>query len=71
MKAGIYSIGLSTGAWIDLVAKGKALTSVAHGHGPICTGLRKMVDFRLAPGSYALQLAGMKADTTKVMIVRK
>ena len=71
VKAGIYSIGLSTGAWIDLVAKGKALTSVAHGHGPICTGLRKMVDFRLAPGSYTVQLAGMKADTTKVMIVRK
>lgn len=70
-KAGTYRIGLSNGAWIDVVAGGKALESVAHGHGPACTELRKIVDFQLKPGSYVLQLAGMPAPTTKVMIVAK
>lgn len=70
-KAGTYRIGLSNGAWIDVVAGGKALESVTHGHGPACTELRKIVDFNLAPGDYVLQLAGMPAPTTKVMIVAK
>ena len=68
---GTYQIGLSNGAWIDLVAKGKTVTSLDHRHGPLCTGLRKIVDFRLARGMYALQLAGMPAAETKVMVVRK
>lgn len=70
-KAGTYRIGLSNGAWIDVVAKGKALESVAHGHGPACTELRKIVDFKLTPGNYVLQFAGMPAPTTKVMIAAK
>lgn len=70
-KAGVYQIGLGSGAWIDVVSGGKALGSVAHGHGPICTGLRKIVDFELAPGRYALQLSGIKAATIRVMIVPK
>ncbi|MEG3087090.1 hypothetical protein [Sphingomonas sp. PB4P5] len=68
-RAGVYQLGLSNGAWIDVVRRGKALKSVAHGHGPLCTGLRKIVDFRLARGTYRLQLAAMPEATTKVMVV--
>ena len=69
--AGVYQIGLGNGAWIDVVQRGKALTSIAHGHGPVCTGLRKVVDFRLARGAYSLQLTAMPQPTTRVMVVRK
>lgn len=68
-EAGTYQIGLSNGAWIDVVRGGKALTSSKHGHGPLCTGLRKMVSFALTPGTYVLQLASMPAAETQVMIV--
>lgn len=68
-KAGIYQIGLSNGAWIDVVRGGKVLASSKHGHGPACTGLRKMVSFALTPGTYTLQLASMPAAEMRVMIV--
>lgn len=69
-EAGTYQIGLSNGAWIDVVRGGKALASSSHGHGPACTGLRKMVSFALTPGTYVLQLASMPAAETRVMVVR-
>jgi hypothetical protein len=68
-RAGAYRIGLSNGAWIDVVQNGKALRSAAHAHGPVCTGLRKLVEFRLPRGTYVLQLSAMRAAETKVMVV--
>ncbi|MGY4397014.1 hypothetical protein ACVWZA_002205 [Sphingomonas sp. UYAg733] len=64
-----YKVGLSSGARIDVVVRGRTLQSIAHGHGPICTGIRKIVDFKLAKGLYALQLAGISGESVKVMIV--
>jgi len=68
-SAGVYRVGLSDAAWVDVMADGKASKTAAHGHGPACTGLRKIVDFELSPGTYTLHLDGMKADTIKAMIV--
>ncbi|MFC3581362.1 hypothetical protein [Sphingomonas hylomeconis] len=70
-RAGVYQIGLSNGAWVDVVRGRRALAPIAHGHGPLCTGLRKIVDYRLVRGSYALQLAAMPEPTTRVMLVRR
>jgi hypothetical protein len=44
------------------------LTSIAHGHGPDCSGIRKMVDFRLEAGSYVLQIVGNGAPTVRVLV---
>ena len=67
-QAGTYRVALSSGAWIDLVKQGKAVASVAHGHGPECTGVRKMVDFALTPGRYTLQL-GANGDAQITVLV--
>ena len=67
--AGTYQIGLSNGTWIDVVRGGKSVASTAHGHGPLCTGLRKIVSFALTPCRYSLQLASMPAAETRVMVV--
>ena len=69
-RAGTYRVALGTGAWIDLVKRGKALTSVAHDHGPACSGVRKMVDFALKPGAYVLQIEGSKDATAPVLVTR-
>lgn len=66
---GTYRIALGSGAWIDLVAGGKAVVSTAHGHGPDCSGIRKMVDFPLTPGDYTLQIAANGADAITVLAV--
>lgn len=69
-RAGTYRVALGSAAWIDVVRAGKSLPSSAHGHGPACTGIRKIVDFRLTPGRYVLQLSGSAAATLPVLIAR-
>lgn len=67
---GTYRIALGSGAWIDLVAGDKAAVSTAHGHGPDCSGIRKMVDFPLEAGDYTLQIAANGADSITVLAVK-
>lgn len=69
-QAGIYRVALGSGAWIDLVREGKAVASTAHGHGPDCTGVRKIVDFPLLPGRYTLQLAASGTPQITVLVAR-
>lgn len=65
---GRYRVALGSAAWIDVVRNGRSLPSVAHGHGPACSGIRKMVDFDLQPGRYLLQIAGSEPLATGVMV---
>ena len=67
---GTYRVALGSGAWIDLVAGGEAVVSTAHGHGPDCSGIRKMVDFPLETGDYTLQIAANGADAITVLAVK-
>ncbi|MDR3513526.1 MAG: homogentisate 1,2-dioxygenase [Caulobacteraceae bacterium] len=69
--AGDYQVALSSGAWIDVVAKGQAVVSTAHGHGPACSTIRKMVDFSLQPGRYVLQISANADPDLGLMIVRR
>lgn len=70
LEAGVYRVALGSAAWIDLVRDRKALTSIAHGRGPECTGIRKMVDFQLTPGRYILQIAANGEPETGVLVAR-
>ncbi len=69
-RAGTYRVALGAGAWVDLLAGEKAIASIAHGHGPECTGIRKMVDFPLTPGRYTLQIAGNGTPSLPLMVAR-
>lgn len=60
-------IAVSGTAWIDVVSGTKALTSVDHGHGPDCSGIRKMVWFDLPAGRHIVQIAGAKGRSIRVM----
>lgn len=68
--AGRYRVALGAGAWVDVLHGGKAAPSVAHGHGPACSTMRKMVDFDLRPGRYLLQVAGSGTPTVPLMVAR-
>ena len=69
-EAGTYRVALGTAAWIDLTRSDQAEPSIAHSHGPPCTGIRKMVDFALTPGRYTLQIAANQQSETTILIVR-
>lgn len=67
-QAGTWRVALGTGAWVDVVKDGAAATSIAHGHGPDCSGVRKMVDYSLEPGVYTLQIAANGEDKLTVLV---
>jgi hypothetical protein len=69
-QAGTYRIALGSAAWIDMLAGKKTVASTSHGHGPACSGIRKMVDFPLKPGRYTIQIAGNGALDLALMIVK-
>lgn len=68
--AGVYRIALGAAAWVDVAGEDGPLASVGHAHGPACSGIRKMVDFALAPGRYRLMLSKADRANLPVMIVR-
>lgn len=69
-QAGRYRVALGGGPWVDVLKDGRPMVSAAHGHGPDCTGIRKMVDFALAPGKYVVQVSGATAPSLEVMVAR-
>lgn len=70
VEAGTYRVSLSTHSWTDVIEGGAALQSVAHGHGPECTSLAKMVDYVLKPGRHVLQIAANGEPGVSIMIAR-
>lgn len=60
-------IALDGPAWVDVVSGVEAVASVEHGHGPACSGIRKIVWFDLPAGRHLVQIAGSKASTVRVM----
>ena len=67
-QAGTYGIVLSDAAWIDVTHGDKTLPSIGHDHGPPCSGIRKIVKFDLAAGSYQIRLSGIAVATIGVMV---
>ena len=69
-RPGTYRIALGSHARVDVVVAGAALEPKAHGHGPGCTGISKMVDYELQPGRHILQLSGNGEAQTSVLIAQ-
>lgn len=67
--AGTYRIALGAAAWIDVVAVGKTVASITHGHGPECSSIRKIVAFPLKPGRHILQFSGSQNKEIAVLVI--
>ncbi|MBB4632242.1 homogentisate 1,2-dioxygenase [Sphingosinicella soli] len=69
-EAGTWRVSLGAGGWIDVLSGGKPVASIAHGHGPACSGIRKIVDFALPAGTYVLQISNAATNSIDVMVAR-
>ncbi|WP_374569965.1 homogentisate 1,2-dioxygenase [Phenylobacterium sp.] len=69
-RAGSYRVALGSGAWLDVLADGAPVASTAHGHGPACSSVRKMVTFPLAAGRHVIQISANGAPAVAVMVVQ-
>lgn len=69
-EAGRYGIAADGKVWIDVRANAAPLASVGHGHGPACSGIRKIVWFTLAAGVYELVLSKAETANVRLLVVR-
>ncbi|MBT2132995.1 homogentisate 1,2-dioxygenase [Croceibacterium sp. LX-88] len=69
-EAGLYSVGLGAFAWVDVVRNGVPQKTSTFGHGPECTGIRKVVSFQLEPGDYTLEISGNEQASIRVLVGR-
>lgn len=70
-EPGVYRVALGNASWVDLIKDGVAAESIAHGGGPACSGIRKIVDYQLQKGDYIVQLSAGGDAETGLMIVKK
>ena len=68
-KAGIYTISLSAGAWIDVVQDGHFLKPKAFSGATDCDGIRKTMKYELAGQPFVLQVSGAKDSTISIAIL--
>jgi hypothetical protein len=68
-KAGLYTISLSAGGWVDVVQDGHFLKSKAFSGATDCDGIRKTMKYELAAGPFVLQISGVKENADAVAIL--
>jgi hypothetical protein len=68
-KAGVYTISLSAGAWVDVVQDGHFLKPRAFSGASDCEGIRKTMKYELSAAPFVLQISGSKEDSISVAIL--
>jgi hypothetical protein len=68
-KAGIYTISLSAGGWVDVMQDGHFLKPKAFSGATDCEGIRKTMKYEISANPFVLQISGTKEDTVSVAIL--
>jgi hypothetical protein len=68
-KAGLYTVSLSVGAWVDVVQDGHFLKPKAFSGATDCDGIRKTMKYEISAGPLVLQISGTKEDSISIAIL--
>lgn len=68
-KAGLYTISLSAGAWVDVVQDGHFLKPVAFSGATDWDGIRKTMRYELSAQPFVLQVSGAKDNSLAIAIL--
>ena len=68
-KAGIYTVSLSAGAWIDLVQDGHSLKPKAFSGATDCDGIRKTMKYEISASPFVLQISGTRENSISIAIL--
>jgi hypothetical protein len=68
-KAGLYTISLSSGGWVDVVQDGHFVKPKAFSGATDCEGIRKTMKYELSAGPFLLQVSGIKDDSVSLAIL--
>jgi hypothetical protein len=68
-KAGVYTISLSAGAWVDVVQDGHFLKPKAFSGATDCDGIRKTMKYELSASPFVVQVSGSRDDSISIAIL--
>jgi hypothetical protein len=68
-KAGLYTISLSAGGWLDVVQDGHFLKPKAFSGATDCDGIRKTMKYELSASPFVLQVSGTKENSISIAIL--
>src|ERR1700743_770487 len=68
-KAGIYTISLDKGAWVDVVQDGHFLKPKAFSGATDCDGIRKTMKYELAAQPFVLHISGHRESAISIAIL--
>jgi hypothetical protein len=68
-KAGLYTISLSAGGWVDVVQNGHILKPKGFSGATDCDGIRKTIKYELSASPLVLQISGTKEDSISIAIL--
>jgi hypothetical protein len=68
-KAGLYTISLSGGGWIDVVQDGHFLKPKTFSGATDCGGIRKTVKYELSASPFVVQVSGIMEDSVSIAVL--
>jgi len=68
-KAGIYTVSLSAGGWVDVVQDGHFIKPKAFSGATDCDGIRKTMKYEISASPLVLQVSGAKEDSISIAIL--
>src|ERR1700724_4352536 len=68
-KAGLYTISLSAGGWVDVVQNGHFLKTKGFSGATDCDGIRKTMKYEIGASPFVLQISGTKEDSVSIAIL--
>jgi hypothetical protein len=68
-KAGLYTISLSAGGWVDVAQDGHFLKPKGFSGATDCEGIRKTMKYELSASPFVLQISGIKEDSISIAIL--
>ena len=68
-KAGIYTVSLSAGGWVDLIQDRHFLKPRAFSGATDCDGIRKTMKYEISASPFVLQVSGTREETVSIAIL--
>ena len=68
-KAGIYSVSLSAGGWVDVMQDGHFLKPKAFSGATDCEGIRKTMKYEMSASPLMLQISGAREDSVSIAVL--
>jgi hypothetical protein len=68
-KAGLYTVSLSSGGWVDVVQDGHFLKPKAFSGATDCDGIRKTMKYELSASPLVLQVSGTRDNSISIAIL--